>query len=150
MGGFRGWLQKMSYKFYIFMQGRYGSDQLNRFLSGLLFFTVILSLFARRLAPAFLFINLLIIVLVYFRTFSKNLYKRSQENQKFLQATYKFRVFLNGLKGKWNTFKRDCEIRKTHHLYRCPKCKQKIKIPKGKGKIEVRCPKCSERFIKVS
>ena len=79
----------------------------------------------------------------YFRVFSRNIGKRRDENTWFLNKTYKLRMW--GRKEKSHM-----TMRKTHHIYRCPECKQKIRIPKGKGKIEIRCPKCSARFIKNS
>ena len=65
------------------------------------------------------------------------------ENQKFLQHTSKIRGFF--AKQKYMATQH-----KTHHIYKCPNCKQKIRVPKGKGKIEIRCPKCQTTFIKKS
>ena len=82
------------------------------------------------------------IVLYFFRCFSRNIYKRQMENQKFLKA--------------WNPVKnyfKFCRLRMkersgTKKLYRCPKCHQTIRVPKGRGKIAISCPKCRFEFIK--
>lgn len=124
-----------------FMQGRYGSDQLSNFLLGLTFVLVIINMFLRFPILSILVVGL--IVYVYFRTFSRNISKRYAENQAFLK------VF-----GRWIRFfqkqKNLMKQRKTHHIYSCPGCKQKIRVPKGKGKICIRCPKCRTEFVKKS
>lgn len=130
----------MKEKLYRFMMGRYGNDQFNRFLMILAMICCVLSLFR---VPGVYLIGLLCLVYVYFRMLSRNTYKRSQENNKYLQCEYKVRRWFSGLK-------RDMQQRRTHHIYRCPSCRQKIRIPRGKGKIEIRCPKCGQTFIKKS
>lgn len=130
----------MKEKFYRFMYGRNGADQFNRFLMTLAFIFLIISFFCSNF---FYLLALLLLIYCYFRMFSKNLYKRRVENSKYLQYEYKVRQF-------FNTQKRDFNQRKTHHIYKCPSCRQKIRIPRGKGKIEIRCPKCSTTFIKKS
>ena len=130
----------MKEKFYRFMYGRNGADQFNQFLMTLAFIFLIISFFCSNF---FYLLALLLLIYCYFRMFSKNLYKRRVENSKYLQYEYKVRQF-------FNTQKRDFNQRKTHHIYKCPSCRQKIRIPRGKGKIEIRCPKCSTTFIKKS
>lgn len=122
------------------MQGRYGNDQLNRFLMILVLVCFVLSLFGLR---PFYLLGILCLVLSYFRMLSRNIYKRRGENAVYLRYEYK-------VKQTFATWKRDMQQRKTHHIYRCPSCRQKIRIPRGKGKIEIRCPKCSNTFIKKS
>ncbi len=131
----------MREKFMRFMQGRYGADQFSRFLLGVMVACMILSFFIRSGIWSMLMTALL--VYSYFRMFSRNIPARYAENQKFLQMTA-------GLRSKIAVWKRDMQTRKTHHIYRCPSCKQKIRIPRGKGKIAIRCPKCGTEFIKKS
>lgn len=128
-----------------YMQGRYGVDSLSKFL----LVCGMLAVFGATLfdnPTAMGICNLLgwlIIVYCYFRLFSRNITKRYAENQAFLAKTYKIRSF----------FRRQKEMlkqRKIYHIYKCPGCRQKIRIPRGKGKIEIRCPKCGETFIKKS
>lgn len=130
----------MKEKLYRFMQGRYGNDQLNRFLMVLVLVCFVFSLFGLKVLYV---LGIALLVYAYFRMFSKNIYKRSQENSVYLKYEYKVRQW-------FATLKRDMNQRKTHHIYRCPSCRQKIRIPKGKGKIEIRCPKCGQTFIKKS
>lgn len=123
------------------MIGRYGVDSLSKFMLGT---AVVLLVFAMGFRNNFLnTLACLLVFLCYFRMFSRNYQKRAEENQKFLE-----------LKGKAATFlKREKEYfeqRKTHHIYKCPSCKQKIRVPKGKGKICITCPKCHTEFIKKS
>ena len=131
----------MKEKLIRFMYGRYGIDSLCRF-------TLIAGLVSMLLAGwnDSMLLSLLswaCIILTYFRMFSRNIYKRSAENQWYLNKTYKLR----------SAFYRQQNLliqRRTHHIYKCPSCRQKIRIPRGKGRIEIRCPKCSATFIKKS
>ena len=122
-----------------FMAGRYGMDQLGRALLWVYLALLIISLFLR----PFLYVALALMIYLIWRMLSKNLGKRQAENQKYLQLTARFRYRLDQQKKLW-------QERKYHHIYTCPKCKQKIRIPKGKGKIMVRCPKCHFEFQKRS
>ena len=122
------------------MQGRYGNDQLNRFLMVLVMISLLISLFGIR---PFYLVGIAILVWSYFRMFSRNIYKRQAENSVYLRYEYKVRQ-------KFAGWKKAAKQRKTHHIYKCPSCKQKIRIPRGKGKIEIRCPKCGQTFIRRS
>lgn len=124
-----------------FMAGRYGMDSFGRFTITLALILVILNSFAgSRLLNALVWF---LLIYSYFRMLSRNVYKRSSENQLFLNKTA-------GIRRWFYTQKNLMRQRKTHHIYHCPSCKQKIRIPRGKGKIEIRCPKCSTTFIKKS
>ena len=79
----------------------------------------------------------------YFRIFSKNIPKWYAENQKYLAMTMK-------LRQNFEKKKSELKQRRIYHIYKCPGCGQKMRIPKGKGRIEVRCPKCGTIFEKKS
>ncbi len=132
---------KLRYKMACFMQGRYGSDSFSQFLLGVAVFFLILSWFPHlRLCGTLAF---LILLYIYFRMFSRNIQKRYQENQWYWQKR-------NSFLGFFKNFRYNASQRKIYHIYRCPKCRQKIRIPRGKGRIMVRCPKCGWEFIKKS
>jgi DNA-directed RNA polymerase subunit RPC12/RpoP len=131
----------MNEKLYRFMNGRYGLDQFSKFL---VFTGIIIVLISNFIGGIFLnTIGLAAFVYAYFRMFSRNHPKRYRENQKYLSYLNKFKNFFKKQNNHMNQ-------RKTHHIYSCPNCKQKIRIPKGKGKIEIACPKCHTRFVKRS
>ena len=124
-----------------FMTGRYGADELSKAMMWAAVAVMVLNLFLR--SGLLNFVVLALIILIYVRMFSKNISKRYEENRKFLEL--KDRVL--GFFGKQ---KRTAEDLKTNHIYKCPSCGQKIRIPRGRGKIIVTCPKCRHEFEKKS
>ncbi len=131
----------MKRKLMQFMQGRYGMDQFGRALFWAIMVCLILSLFSK--TNVFYVLGFVLLIYCYFRMFSKNYQKRYAENQRYLQLTA-------GLRTRLASWKRNAAQRKTHHIYRCPGCKQKIRVPRGKGKIAITCPKCHTEFVKNS
>ena len=124
-------------KFYQFMQGRYGNDDFKKGIFALIIVFVILGIFG---VPYSSRLALVLLILYYFRTFSKNYNKRYEENQKYLKMT-------EGIRFWWQQTKKQMAYRKTHRIFRCKKCKKKLSVPKGKGKIEISCP-CGNHFVK--
>ena len=120
----------MKEKIMRFMYGRYGMDSLGKCL-------VIVGLIAMLTAgwtDSLVLVTLSwdLIIYAYFRMFSRNMAKRNMENQKFLEI-------------------RDNILRRgdrTHRIFHCPNCGQKVRVPRGKGRISIRCPKCGREFIK--
>lgn len=124
----------MKNKLQRFMEGRYGPDALTKFIVYVaLGWMVIGLLFHQQL---FYNIAMFLLVIGYFRMFSKNISTRYKENAKFCNLRNRIFYFF--------------KARKTHHIYKCPTCKQKIRIPKGKGTIEITCPNCNMKFRKRS
>ena len=111
------------------------------FLSGVLIAVIILGLFIR--IPFSGLITLALLVILYWRMFSRNISKRYEENQKFLQLRDKFLGRFSNISSNLSQFK-------DYHIYKCPRCNQKIRIPRGKGHIMVRCPRCGYEFHKKS
>lgn len=131
----------MKEKLMRFMNGRYGMDSFGKC-------TIFVGLIAIVLAAWFdsAVLSVLawtLVLYTYVRMLSRNVYKRSAENQMFLNKTYKLRSWFAKQKNQFAQ-------RKIYHIYKCPTCRQKIRIPRGKGRIEVRCPKCNTKFVKNS
>ena len=118
---------------------RYGYDQFTRFLLAMTFLIYFLSLLLQ--SPLLNLFSLCVLIYIYFRIFSRNVYKRSAENDIYLN-------FINTITKFFRFFKKTKGDRKYYHFYKCPKCKQTLRLPKGHGKIEIRCPKCQHRFIR--
>ena len=127
----RQFLQQLSFRLRNFMVGRYGTDKLNMVILCAGLAACLISGFVDSVK-----LNLLLTAVSYglmiwalYRSLSRQTYKRYQENRKFLQ-------FFDRLKDR------------DHRYYDCPKCRQVVRVPRGKGKIAITCPKCREKFIK--
>ncbi len=133
-------MNNLKYKLYRFMQGRYGNDQLNIFLLVFsLLFNIIMNIFVGR-GTIITIVTLVPLAFFWFRFFSRKVYRRRLENNKFLSLWYKIRAPFKRTKRKFED--------KSHKYYKCPKCKQVVRVPSGKGKIEITCPKCKTKFTK--
>ena len=133
-------LQQSVYRTQRFMQGRNGTDFLSKDLYRLALFLFVISLFIRNAVLSGIVTVLMAYVL--FRTLSKNLGARQRENALYCE---KRRIFLS----KAAFEKRKWDDRKTYRYYVCPSCGRKLRVPKGRGKIEVHCP-CGNSFDRKS
>lgn len=124
-----------------FMAGRYGSDQLNNALLLLGLVLIIVEWISRwRWVSIFV---LALLILCYFRMFSRNIQARYAENQWFLR---RWGPISNRLRNMLARF----QDRKTHRYFKCPQCKQRLRVPRGRGKINITCPNCHHQFIRKS
>ena len=121
------------------MIGRYGPDQLNM---ALLILSIVLGLIGVFVKTSVLtIIGDVLLLCVLFRMFSKNIPARRRENDKFIKFWWPIKT---KSKNKVAQFK----SRKNYCFFKCPECKKTLRVPRGKGKIQITCPKCGERFIK--
>lgn len=134
-------LQQVMAKFQQFMIGRYGSDQFSLFLSiaGLVF-----SFFGNfRHLRYFYFVGLILIFYGLFRSLSRNYEARRKELNWYLRVSEKPKASVKLIMNK-------IRDRKTHKYFICKECKTVMRVPKGRGKIEVTCPKCRAKSIRKS
>ena len=113
------------------MAGRYGHDRLNVALLVVGLILTVISMFVRNslVVLAMTLLSYVFLYLAMFRCFSRKTYKRYNENRRFL-------LLIDRIKDRNNRY------------YSCPKCRQTVRVPRGKGKIAITCPKCREKFIK--
>lgn len=123
-----------------FMYGRYGTDKFNSFLMAAALVLLVLSWFFGRI---FFLLAIVALGYAYFRMFSKDYEKRSAENSKYMSVKYKVHSVFSRYRKMWSQ-------RKTHRFYKCPNCKQQIRVPKGHGRIQITCPKCRTVFEKTT
>lgn len=126
-----GFFRNLAAGFRQFMEGRYGNDKLN-----IAILSVAVVICVAHMFIPFLLIKSVLWILSYvltfwaiFRCLSRNTYKRYSENRKFLQFTTRLKD-------------------RNHRYYDCPKCRQIVRVPRGKGKISISCPKCREKFVR--
>lgn len=119
-------MNNFRYKLQQFMYGRYGYDELGRAMAILMIVLCVIFLFLRsKILNAALWVLLIYNV---YRVFSKNIVARRLENDKYLRVVKPYQL-------QW-------QFRKTHIVYRCKNCGQIVRVPRGKGKVDVTCPKC--------
>lgn len=133
------WLEKRKARLSQWMQGRYGGDELSRFLMLVSLALFVLSCF-RTLRWCYLFALSLMLVSV-FRCYSRNLEKRARERAAYLRAGDRIRGRRNAQKQRWDD-------RKTHRYLTCKQCRATLRVPKGKGTLQITCPKCGNTFQK--
>ena len=137
----KNFFQNLKYKLGGFMQNRNGNDELNRFLVFVSIFFFLISLI--KPVRFLYFVGLAVLVFTIFRSFSKNIYKRQQERNKYLEIKGK-------ILSRFSTWKSMWQNRKTHRYFKCPSCKSTVRIktpPKG-ATISLKCPKCGTAIIK--
>jgi len=130
-GGFRDFAARAARAVGRFMEGRYGTDKLNMVILCTGLGASLLSAIVRipPLNLIFWAMSYVLMIWAIFRSLSRNTYKRYQENRKFMQI-------FDRLKDR------------QHRYYSCPKCRQTVRVPRGKGKIAITCPRCRERFVR--
>ncbi len=135
MNGIGSWFRQFSAKLAAglrsFMAGRYGTDRLNMVIlcAGLAASILSVLIPAQPFNLIFWALSYALMIWAIFRTLSRNTYKRYQENRKFLQV-------FDRLKDR------------QHRYFDCPKCRQMVRVPRGKGKIAITCPRCKEKFVR--
>ena len=135
MNGLGGWFRQFAAKtaagIRTFMAGRYGTDRLNMVIlcTGLVASILSMMISLQPLNLIFWALSYGLMIWAIFRSLSRNTYKRYQENRKFLQV-------YNRMADRQNRY------------FDCPKCRQTVRVPRGKGKISITCPRCREKFVK--
>lgn len=145
---------KFMEKFYRFMYGRYGNDQLNMFLSVLSIALAVCSIVLQIVIPNpvaknVVFYSMLAVVVGLFviticRTMSKKIHNRRVENGRFIHFSRALKRFFT-----FNTSSKTASHNKDTDLYifrDCTKCSATLRLPRKKGRNRVKCPKCSHSF----
>lgn len=150
---------KFRERFFQFMQGRNGVDALSKFMNRIGFISILAAIICSILTLAFsnhaahtaalvfrvlyfvlYAVGIILFSLCYFRIFSRNVSKRQAENTRFLYRQQRIRRFFSSKKQEWKD-------RKIYRYFKCPQCGQKMRAPRNKGKIRVKCSKCAHVFI---
>ena len=121
-----------------FMQGRYGNDRLGQVMLMAALICMVLSLFR---IPFISTVGLVVLILTYYRMFSRQIGKRAAENQKYLALEWKLRARLQRRRQA-------VAQSRTHRIFKCPECGQKLRVPRHRGRIAISCRKCGTEFIK--
>lgn len=123
-----------------FMAGRNGNDQLNIFLLVVDVVLIVLSTIWKSASGVLYPLVLALLVYIYFRMFSRNVYKRREENGKYMRLKYKAAAELRLFKERWIQ-------RKDYKFFTCPSCRASLRVPRHRGKIKIVCRKCGTSFF---
>lgn len=123
------------------MAGRNGNDQLNIFLLAVdVALLVLAGIFSKGIGKVLYPLVLLLLGWIYFRMLSRNVYKRREENGRFLRRKARVQSSFRVAKERW------CQ-RKEYKFFSCPSCKAVMRVPRGRGKIKIVCRKCGSSFM---
>ncbi|MCI8497494.1 MAG: hypothetical protein HFE85_04515 [Clostridiales bacterium] len=123
----------------LLMYGRNGPDALSY---ALLITALVISMLSVVIRFSYLSIlSTLLIVAAIWRQFSRNVTQRQRENQKFLSFWHK-------ITGWFSLQRRKFQERNTYRYLKCPACHVTVRVPRGRGKIRITCPKCKIDFIR--
>ena len=128
MQRFSAWAQR-------FMYGRYGYDQYSMFITFVSFVLMIAGLTSKKMA--FYYISMAGYIYSMYRTYSRNITKRSAECNRYVRVKYRVISYFRFRKNRWKE-------RKTHRYFRCPDCKIWLRVPKGNGRIRIHCSGCGK------
>lgn len=123
-----------------FMAGRYGTDQLNTALTVVWLVVWLLTIITGWAILSS--VSLVLVLITLFRSFSRKIDRRRAENARFLQLVRPLNRRLKNLKNRLKD--------KDHRYFRCPNCKQQMRVPRGKGRITVHCRSCGTTFEEKS
>jgi len=130
-------MERFKEKLVKFMSGRYGIDQL---YYALFILAMVLMLVNMKVDSLILMVlSNGVILLLILRSFSRNINKRTRENQKFL-------IIWHPIKRKARLLFRRIKEIKVHRYRTCPNCKKTLQLPVKRGKNTVKCPKCQKIF----
>lgn len=121
---------------------QYGQDALNISLIGISFVLAILSLFDTPLELVFSLLSFILLTIALLRFFSRNISKRRLENQSYLTLTTPITRMLKLLNNNFND--------RNRKYFLCPMCKQMVRIPRRRGRVEITCPTCHHHFKRHS
>lgn len=127
----RNFWDKLKWKLQAFMRGRNGSDELNRVIVYGALIIYIISLLTNSMV--LYYIGFILMIYAMYRMLSRNLYVRREENRKFVTWLETTRVKMSQ--------------RKDYKIFKCKGCGRNIRVPRGKGKVEVTCPMCGSKTI---
>ena len=119
------------------LRGRQGPDDLAVFSVNLAIVIVLVNVFAR---TGWLgWVGLALVAYAMFRIQSRNLGARARENEAFLRALGPARPWVQNPRAAW------AELRAYKHV-RCSSCRQRVRVPRGKGRLRMTCPRCKTKF----
>ncbi len=123
-----------------FMAGRYGSDAFGHFLAWAALVLFVLGMLSRR---GFYWLGLAVLAYSYYRMLSRDIARRRAENDWYWQKR-------NAVLRRAQQLRRRFALRRSYRYFRCPQCRQALRIPRGRGKVSIDCPKCGNHFVRKS
>ena len=117
--------------------GRNGPDQLSL---AIVIISALLNFIPWRYSWA---VAMAVLAVGVWRMFSRNIEKRRKENLAFMNV-------VNRVKTWYYRTRANARQRKLYKVFRCPQCGQKLRVPRGKGKVSIKCSKCGNRMMRVT